>query len=258
MPEPSPLLAECIKLARKASDAVMEIYNSDDFDIKTKEDNSPVTKADKLANKIIEAGLKQISNYPIISEEGNHEASANSFWLVDPVDGTKGFVARNDEFTVNIGLVKNGRPALGVVSAPAKNLLYYGGKNLGAFKQIGGDEPARITANYKGKIPLVFASRRHRGEALENFLVELGEHEETSMDSSLKFCLLAEGAAALYPRFAPCMLWDTAAAEAILVAAGGQIVRANDGQQLAYDPGQLENPFFIATAANYVVDASKR
>lgn len=229
----------------------MEVYDSDDFEVELKSDNSPLTKADKAANQIIVAGLKKISEYPIISEEGEKEASSDgAFWLVDPVDGTKEFVKRNGEFTVNIGLIKNSAPVLGVVLAPAKELLYFGAEGQGAFKQEDDEKPVEIKANFTGDVPVVFASRSHRDENMDKFLEELGEHKEMNMGSSLKICLVADGTAALYPRFAPTMLWDTAAAHAILNAAGGTL-KQTAGQPLPYNPAELTNPFFIARTTNW-------
>lgn len=244
------LLNGVIEIVRQANAAVMEIYNSGDFDVEVKDDNSPLTRADKASNKIIEDGLKQLSNFPIISEEGNHQVDANEFWLVDPVDGTKEFIKRNGEFTVNVGLVYNGEPILGVVSIPATDTLYYGVKNSGAFKQVGDKEPQPIKAEYSGKIPAVAVSRSHLNEETEAYLNQLGEHKLIKSGSSIKFCLVAEGRAAIYPRLGPCMLWDTAAADAVLRAAGGQTINAETNQPLTYDPSQLRNPHFYALASS--------
>jgi 3'(2'), 5'-bisphosphate nucleotidase len=246
-------LLEAVKvLARKAGDAIMQIYESGDFEFEVKtegEFTSPLTKADKVSNGIIVAGLQELSNYPVISEEGSHEAGdSNTFWLVDPIDGTKEFLKRNGEFTVNIGLVKDNKPVLGVVYAPAKELLYYGAAKSGAYKQEGDNEPAKISAEYADEIPTVVASRSHMNEETTSFLESLGEHKIISMGSSLKLCLVAEGAAAMYPRFTPTSLWDTAAAEAVVRAAGGSVTDLN-GEALPYDPTKdIRNPYFIVTA----------
>lgn len=202
------LVNDCINIARKAGDAIMQIYDSGDFEFEVKNEGgfiSPLTKADKVANKIIVAGLKELSDYPIISEEGSHDAGdADTLWLVDPIeDGTKEFLKRNGEFTVNIGLIRDSKPVLGVVYAP---LMYFGTIEAGAYKQENGKEAARISAEFKGTIPIIVASRSHLNEETEAFLAKLGEHKVVSMGSSLKLCLVAEGTAAMYPRFAPTSL----------------------------------------------------
>jgi 3'(2'), 5'-bisphosphate nucleotidase len=245
------LLRGCIEIAKKAGAAVMDIYETDDFGVELKSDNSPLTRADIASNRIIEAGLKQLSDYPIISEEGSHSIEdSNKFWLVDPIDGTKEFINRNGEFTVNIGLIENGKPILGVVYAPAKNVMYFGSSKTGAYKQKDGGQAVKITAEYHGKIPTAVASRSHRNDATNEFLEKLGEHKIISMGSSLKLCLVAEGTAAVYPRFVPTSLWDTAAADAVLRAAGGSVNNI-DGSLLKYDPAKIINPFFIAQVRNW-------
>ena len=249
MPE---LLEQVTEIAHRAGDAVMEIYESGDFEVETKADQTPLTKADKAAHEIIQAGLKQISDYPVISEEGSHGAGdSDTFWLVDPIDGTKEFINKNGEFTINIGLIKNGAPVLGVVYAPAKKVMYFGATERGAYKQEDGGQPVSISAEYKGKIPTVVVSRSHLNDETQKFLDQLGEHEKVSMGSSLKLCLIAEGRAAFYPRFAPTSLWDTAAADAVVRAAGGKVTNA-DGSDLQYHPSQnILNPYFIAKAKNW-------
>jgi 3'(2'), 5'-bisphosphate nucleotidase len=246
------LLEACIALARQAGVAIMEIYASGDFETEIKnEDNfiSPLTKADKVSNGIIVSGLKRLSDFPVISEEGAHVAgNSTTFWLVDPIDGTKEFIKRNGEFTVNIGLVKNRKPILGVVYAPSKDVLYYGTNEGNAFKQENGKEPTRISAEYGNEIPTVIVSRSHQSEAAEKFLTKLGKHRTMSMGSSLKLCLVAEGKAIVYPRFTPTSLWDTAAAEAVVRAAGGSVTDFH-GKDLPYDPARnMLNPFFIVAA----------
>lgn len=254
MPEPEALLAKCIELARAAGATVMEIYDSGDFEIETKADHSPLTRADKAANAVIEAGLKQISDWPIMSEEGSHEINAAKFWCVDPIDGTKEFIKKNGEFTINIGLIENGKPVLGVVLAPAQNVIYYGASGVGAFEQRGTSDPQKIVASASSEVPVVAVSRSHLNEATEKFLKELGNYELLKSGSSIKFCLVADGSAALYPRLGESYLWDTAAADAILRAAGGKTLSTTTDQPLVYDSTSLINPFFIASAANF--DAS--
>jgi len=244
------MLEDCKALARQAGDAIMEVYKSDDFEVEIKNDSfySPLTKADKIANKVIEVGLRRISKYPIVSEESNHSVKdSDMFWLVDPVDGTKEFIKRNGEFTVNIGLIKDGKPVLGVVYAPAKKIMYFAAVKIGAYKQEDGKEPVRIVTINRHAVSAVVVSRSHLDEETKKFLHRLGEQRIVSMGSSLKLCLVAEGQASVYPRFAPTSLWDTAAADAVVRAAGGTVTDLR-GRNLVYSPTQsLLNPYFIVT-----------
>lgn len=249
------LLEQTIDTARQAGVAVMEIYRSGEFDVTTKNDDgrlSPLTKADKTAHDMIETGLKRISDYPVVSEEGEHGAGdGETFWLVDPIDGTKEFINKNGEFTINIGLIKNGNPVLGVVYAPAKKVMYFATVGSGAYKQEDGKQPVNIRAEYDGKVPTVVVSRSHLNDDTRKYLDGIGEHKKASMGSSLKLCLVAEGAASVYPRFAPTSLWDTAAADAVVRAAGGRVVD-KDGSELTYRPEKsILNPHFIAKTKNW-------
>jgi 3'(2'), 5'-bisphosphate nucleotidase len=255
----SNLLEKVVDIAREASDAIMEIYESDDFEVELKEDDSPLTKADRAAHEIIEEGLQKIAEYPVVSEEGNHNINgAKKFWLVDPVDGTKEFIKKNGEFTVNIALIENEEPILGVVSVPAKNVLYAGEKSQGAYKIDENGNKDEISAQFKGKVPKIVASRSHRDSRVDKLLEAIGEHEEVSMGSSLKLCLVAEGEAQIYPRLAPTCLWDTAAADAVVRSAGGK-VRGLDGNALKYRPAEnIKNPFFVVTSANDTIFESNR
>lgn len=241
------LLKACGSLACNAGTAVMQIYDSGDFEVELKSDNSPLTSADKRSNKIIEAGLKSISDFPVLSEEGLHDVgNSRTFWLVDPLDGTKEFIKRNGEFAINIGLIKNNEPVLGVVYAPAKKILYFGAAETGAFKQLDDQKTVRIVAEYQDSLPTIATSRTHLSSAAEAFAGRLGEHRTIYAGSSLKFCLVAEGAATVYPRFVPCWLWDTAAGDAIVRAAGGTVTDLG-GKSLRYDPGHLQSPNFIVS-----------
>ncbi|HET7673304.1 MAG TPA: 3'(2'),5'-bisphosphate nucleotidase CysQ [Candidatus Saccharimonadales bacterium] len=251
----SELLEQVIEIAKEAGEAILQIYGSEDFEVENKEDEgyvSPLTRADKASHEVIEPALKKISDYPVVSEEGEHEVDgAKTFWLVDPLDGTKEFIGRNGEFTVNIGLIKDGKSVLGVVYQPAGNVLYAAEGNE-AVKIVPEGEIIRLQPIEKtaGKAKLV-VSRNHKGKKLGKILEKLGPHEETNVGSSLKFCLLAEGKAQVYPRFVPTYLWDTAAADAVLRATGGEI-RGLDGRVLEYDPAKdIRNPLFIATAHGY-------
>ena len=252
------LLRHCITLAKQAGKAVMEVYDSGDFEVETKADNTPLTKADKIANEIIVDGLKKYSGYPIISEEGAQDAEVgNTFWLVDPIDGTKDFIKRTGEFTINIGLIQDGKPVLGVVYVPAQKVTYFGAVEAGAFKQEGDHEPVRMTAEFTGSVPVVVSHNKMEDE-LKEYLSRIGEYTMMEVGSSIKFCLVAEGTAAVYPRFYGSYLWDTAAADAILRAAGGMITD-DKGQELTYDPEHsLQNPYLIASAKNWHPEAASR
>lgn len=244
------LIQNILNIVRDASNAVMKIYNSGDFGVEIKADHTPLTKADKTANQIIETGLKSISKFPILSEEGAHEVgNTDIFWCVDPIDGTKEFIRRNGEFTINIGLVKNGEPVLGVVGVPARGEIYYGAKGHGAFKQSD-DEVRQIKANFSGDKPVVVSHHSIEPE-LQKLLDKIGDYELIVVGSSLKFCLVAEGRAALYPRFYGSHLWDTAAADAVLRTAGGETISNRTNESLVYNPAEIKNPFFIAAGGNY-------
>lgn len=246
------LLEKVIKIAREAGDAIIEVYNSDEFGIESKDDKgyiSPLTKADKTSHEVIQAGLEKISEYPIVSEEGVQDFQQNGkFWLVDPLDGTKEFISRNGEFTVNIALVEGGQPILGVVYAPVLNQLFAAADNTVFKIDEKGNKKELKPALVEIETPKIVVSRNHKGDALIKILENFGPHVETDVGSSLKFCYLAEGKAQAYPRFVPTYLWDTAASDAILRATGGQI-RDLNGKQLVYEPEEnIKNPLFVATA----------
>lgn len=252
MTDKSKLLDQVIGIALEAGTAIMEIYGQNDVGVETKVDStdfeSPLTKADLASNKIIEEGLAKVSQESVLSEEGAQDVSpASNFWLIDPLDGTKEFIKRNGEFTVNIALIENEVPVLGVVFAPAKGLLYAAADGE-AYKIVDGKKVA-IKSEYKGDIPTVVASRRHRDEKLDEYIAKLGEHKEVNMGSSLKLCLVAEGVASHYPRLWPTFTWDTGAADAVVRAAGGSVTNLQ-GQALAYPPKAQRNPFFVAKVAN--------
>ena len=249
------LLPLVVGIARNAGVAIMRVYEQADFGIETKTGDpsflSPLTKADTASNKVIEEGLKKITDYPILSEEGNQDvANAKVFWLIDPLDGTKEFIKKNGEFTINIALIENEEPTLGVVYAPVKGVLYAATKNE-AYKKVENGEEQRIQSEYKGDVPGVVVSRSHRDSQTEAFLEELGEHEEISMGSSLKLCLVAEGRASHYPRLAPTFTWDTAAADAVVRAAGGT-TKDLHGNLLHYPPVAQRNPSFVCCSKNTI------
>ncbi len=245
------LMLQVAKITQRAGAEIMKIYATD-FDVDTKDDSSPVTAADKAAEAIILPALRdELSiKFPIISEEAASEGhipdvSGSPYWLVDPLDGTKEFISRNGEFTVNIGLIENGTPILGAVYAPVIGMTYIGGAP-GAFCQSGDGDFATMSCRAlpeKGVVALV--SRSHRSAEIDDYLERFDIGEEFSAGSSLKFCRVAEGKADLYPRLGRTMEWDTAAAHGVLKFAGGH-VETLDGNDLCYGKPGLENPHFVA------------
>ena len=249
-----------LRIAKTAGNAILSVYQrAGDIDVTIKDDNSPLTEADRDAHEIIIAELKEFTpSIPILSEESDgtsvdERLSWSRYWLVDPLDGTKEFIKRNGEFTVNIALINNGAPELGIVHVPVTNISYLGKTGVGAWKVAAtGEADAISIANFalnQGQVRVV-ASRSHRGDLLDQLIntleAKLGEAEVVSMGSSLKICLLAEGKADIYPRLAPTSEWDTAAAHAVLAAAGGDIVDT-EFQALRYNQKEsMLNPHFIA------------
>jgi 3'(2'), 5'-bisphosphate nucleotidase len=244
-----------IALAKQAGAAIMDVYEGDDrrdFGATTKIDNSPITEADLRSHKIIVDGLRSLTpQWPVLSEESadvafDERSKWRTYWLIDPLDGTKEFISRNGEFTVNIALIHEHAPMFGVVYVPVTDTLYVGTQGEGAFKQVGGGALHSIQAAIPAQQPpRVVGSRSHRGELLDAYLAKLGAHEMVSMGSSLKFCLIAEGKADLYPRLGPTSEWDTAAAQAVVEAAGGVVVTL-DGAPLRYNrKADILNPHFF-------------
>lgn len=246
-----------LDIAVKAGDAIMEIY-ARDFAVEIKEDKSPLTEADKKSNAVILDGLKK--NYPdipFISEETKQTPYSEReewkrFWLIDPIDGTKEFIKKNGEFTVNIALIEDGVPVIGVVHVPAQNVTYCGVKGIGSFKQEIGNQKSEIrnTTHYSEKQKVVVvASRSHLSDEASQFVEELKsggkEVDFLSSGSSLKFCLVAEGVADVYPRFGPTMEWDTGAAHAVALYAGKNVINWETKLPLVYNKKSLLNPFFI-------------
>ena len=236
----------------------MDVYLKGEVGATSKSDNSPLTLADLAAHQEIVRGLSAISLvYPILSEEaadiGYEERKKwKRYWLVDPLDGTKEFIKRNGEFTVNIALIDDGVPIMGVVYAPVLDVLYYSTYDGGAFVSRGNNDPEsiRVRSILPNETVLVVASRSHTDERTQKLLRRLGDCESVSLGSSLKLCLVAEGAAHFYPRLGPTMEWDTAAAHAIVVAAGGRVC-GRDGLSLQYNKVNLLNPdFFVFSASD--------
>jgi 3'(2'), 5'-bisphosphate nucleotidase len=223
----------------------------------SKEDHSPLTQADLAANNIICLGLNDLGlGWPVLTEESakipfEERKHWQRFWLVDPLDGTKEFVKRNGEFTVNIALIENGVPILGVVYAPALDVCYYGAKGEGAFMQRGilPAQAIAVKSAELGKPIKVVASRSHSDARTQALLNKLSNYDCISMGSSLKLCLVAEGAAHFYPRLGPTMEWDTAAAHAVVIAAGGA-VQDREGKELVYNKPDMHNPEFFVLAGN--------
>lgn len=243
-----------LDLALQAGEAIMDVYKRD-FAVTAKADSSPLTEADLVAHRIISAGLTKLpGRIPVLSEESDkteyaQRKSWREMWLVDPLDGTKEFVNRNGEFTVNIALVRDGRPVVGMVHAPALGRTYAGVTGEGAWRRVdGGWEPVRARC-YTGGPALVVASRSHRGAAIDAFLARLqakeGPASLVSSGSSLKLCLVADGSADVYPRLGPTSEWDTGAGHAVVEAAGG-IVSDLNMQPLRYNKANLLNPWFVA------------
>ena len=246
------------KLAIEAGDKIMEIYNSPDFEVKTKSDDSPVTAADEAADALISAGLRAaFPETPLVTEEqsDSHGQSVSTFLIVDPLDGTKEFINRRGEFTVNIALVEDGLPSRGVVYAPAKGRMFYTDSVGRAVEEDGPFDPEtpgetrpiRVSEPQNGAL-MVVASKSHRDEATDEYIGQYEVKDMTSAGSSLKFCLVATGEADLYPRLGRTMEWDTAAGHAVLAGAGGRVVRFDDHSQLVYGKPGFSNPFFIAYA----------
>ena len=252
------LLDQVDTIARAAGGAIMEIYGRE-FSVEQKEDKSPLTEADAAAHNLIVNQLALLSlQAPIMSEEDTIDfAGADAhgrYWLVDPLDGTKEFIKRNGEFTVNIALIENGQPVLGVVYAPALDVCYTAAAGLGAFKTEGEQAPFAITvAEHHAATPWrVVGSRSHAGDSLLALLNKLGKHELVAMGSSLKLCLVAEGAADIYPRLGPTSLWDTGAAQCVVEQAGGSVVQLN-GDTLSYiNTKKVLNPFFLVLGKNVI------
>jgi len=252
-----------IKASIEAGNEILKIYNTD-FDVEFKDDKSPLTLADKNANKIIDSYLEQ-TQIPVLSEEGRNipfdeRKKWQKLWIVDPLDGTKEFVKKNGEFTVNIALVENGKPVFGVVYAPVLDILYVGDINDGAYKIKDASKLTNLLEHFtaKNKLPQekskdyygIVASRSHLTPETAGFIEKLKQKHKNvkivSKGSSLKLCMVAEGEADIYPRFAPTSEWDTAAGHAVVLASGGLVVQAEDqNKEVIYNKENILNPWFI-------------
>jgi 3'(2'), 5'-bisphosphate nucleotidase len=246
------LLQTAIKAAEAACKDILEVYNSGDFQAEAKGDNSPLTRADKKAHVTISKILKS-TNLPILSEEGKNipydeRKDWEYFWMVDPLDGTKEFIKRNGEFTVNIALIYKSAPVLGVVSVPVTGETYFSAAGKGAFIKKGETElplPKHHRIDLSAKGLRVVASRSHMNDETQEFINKLSDPSLVSKGSSLKFMLLAEGNADVYPRYAPTMEWDTAAAHAIVNEVGGKVLQFGKKEELVYNKPDLLNPYFL-------------
>lgn len=257
------LTAVMRRLALEAGDRIMEIYNSPEFEVRTKSDASPVTEADEAADALISEGLSAaFPELTLVTEEqaNSHGQTASTFLIVDPLDGTKEFVQRRGDFTVNIAYVENGVPLRGVVYAPAKGRLFYtlaDGRSVeekGGFDKEAPGEQIPISVSVPDNRGLmVVASKSHRDQATDDYIARYGVRDMTSAGSSLKFCLVATGEADLYPRLGRTMEWDTAAGDAVLRGAGGEMVRFEDHAAFTYGKPGFENSFFIAYAPGVIL-----
>lgn len=250
--DPASLLPDVLRLVGAAGTAILEVYGAD-HGVEYKSDASPLTRADSAAHEILFAGLRQLTpEIPVLSEESTAEHAPDvrhawsDYWLIDPLDGTKEFISRNGEFTVNVALIRNHRPVLGVVAAPVLDVVYYGVEGVGAFVTEAHGDARPLQVRRPAANPLVIVgSRSHRGDSLESVLARIGPHEMRPMGSSLKLCLVAGGTADFYPRLGPTSEWDTAAAQAVVEAAGGAVTQL-DGKPLRYNERDtLLNPHFL-------------
>ena len=243
---------DIVDLAKHAGSAIMEIYQKD-FAVYDKSDASPLTEADLAAHHILVEGLERLTDYPVLSEESSEEVKKerlnwDQYWLIDPLDGTKEFVKKNGEFTVNVAFIDNGKPTFGVVYAPALDTLYVGNIKEGAYKQDGSKPIEAITVREKPTQSsdfIIVGSRSHQSDEFKAFIADYPGAHIVSMGSSLKLCLVAEGKADIYPRLGLTCEWDTAAAHAVVEAAGGEVLHAKTGKPLQYNKEDLLNPFFV-------------
>jgi 3'(2'), 5'-bisphosphate nucleotidase len=251
--DPADLLPGVLDAVTAASTAILTVYASAGHEVEYKADDSPITRADRAAHDVLSTRLVQLApEIPLISEEAaaTHDFAVRrgwrEHWLVDPLDGTREFISRNGEFTVNVALIRDHEPVLGVVAAPALGLTYYAVRGHGAHRVEGQTPPTAIRVRPAAEPLVIVGSRSHRGDSLDALLARIGPHELRPMGSALKFCLVAEGSADFYPRLGPTSEWDTAAAQAVLEVAGGAVTML-DGLPLRYNRRDtLLNPSFIA------------
>jgi len=238
-------------LVHQAGEAIMQVYQTADFGVETKNDDSPVTKADLDAHYLLIGGLSQLTPHiAIVSEEDPASLAVpqqnSCYWLIDPLDGTKEFINRNGEFTVNLALIEANCPSFGFVSTPVDKTLYWGGKQLGSWRLRDSSLEQLQTQTSQNPIRVV-ASKSHLNEATRDFITNLGNTQLIQAGSSLKLLRIAEGAADIYPRLAPTSEWDTAAAQAVLEGAGGKVTKV-DGSPMEYGKADILNPHFVASS----------
>ena len=241
-----------IDIVRQAGSAILDSYITQDPKVTYKFDKSPLTEADLNSHKIILNQLMAISELPIISEESESiYTKSESYWLVDPLDGTKEFINKNGEFTVNIALIKNSFPIIGIVYHPVTGVSYIGGKALGSIKIDEKNKQKNILVSKPNMSIRVVASRSHLNDSSKDFIEKLGSVQTVYAGSSLKFCLVAEGLADIYPRLSPTSEWDTAAAQAVVEGAKGSVLDLQ-GRRLSYQKNNIINPSFIVRGNNYI------
>ncbi len=251
------LLARAMELAMQAGDAIMPLYESGDFTTTSKVDDSPLTQADLRSNEIIIDGLQRLKpTIPIVSEEAlipaEERLASEHVWMVDPIDGTKEFIKKNGQFTINIGLIKDGKPVLGVVYAPALQLWYYGGEGLGAWRKEAESEPKAIRVKEEKRPLVAVGSLSHPSDVATAWLDKHAVHETIAVGSSLKVCYVADGTADVYPRpDVHLHEWDIAAADAVLRAAGGRCQVFETGEVVTYNKPDLRMPHFLISGPNF-------
>jgi 3'(2'), 5'-bisphosphate nucleotidase len=253
VPVDANLLPDIVTLARRAGDAILGVYGQQ-FEVTNKADESPLTLADMKSHDIIVQGLRALTpDVPVLSEEASdipysERRQWQRYWLVDPLDGTKEFVSRNGEFTVNIALIDGHDAVLGIVHVPVTDTTYSGVQNVGATRQTGREPAVSIHTSQTPATPLrIVGSRSHRDAVLDRYLPQLEPYQLVAVGSSIKFCLVAEGSADFYPRFGPTSEWDTAAAQAVVESAGGRVIQT-DGQRLRYNTkAEVLNPHFLVS-----------
>lgn len=258
MEKTNELIQEIIEIARSAGEAILDVYFSKDSEqVEYKSDDSPLTMADRKSNQVIVDGLNKLSiQYPIVSEESKQisykeRSHFKRFWMVDPLDGTKEFVNRNGEFTVNIALIENGYPILGVVYVPIVRDMYWATKDEGAYVKIDGGAPSKLCTNtirMTDQKLRILCSRSHVNAETQAYIERFEDPELVAAGSSLKFLWIASNRADLYPRLGPTMEWDTAAAHIILEEAGGKVLQHGEGALMEYNKPDLLNPYFVAFA----------
>jgi 3'(2'), 5'-bisphosphate nucleotidase len=254
-----PTIQNILPILKAAGEVILDVYNKKEVEVDYKKDNSPLTQADTAANKLIVAYLKENFSFPIVSEEGeqipySQRKSYTTFWLVDPLDGTKEFINRNGEFTVNIALIADGVPVFGGIYVPVQDTYYFGDVKDGAFMKKGEGELQSITVNDKNENWIAVGSKSHAKKEEADFYQGIGVEKSISVGSSLKFCMIASGNADIYYRSGPTMEWDTAAGHAIVKAAGGEVYNDLEAKEVfSYNKENLLNgPFLCASNRNFV------